>query len=54
VVLKLGYFEKEGQKLLGSFEIGCLRRTEKIIWADCVKKPRGITKSQGGKKSFVQ
>jgi hypothetical protein len=50
-VLKLGYFEKEGQKYLGSFEIGCLRRMEKIVWADCVKNPRSITKSQEERNS---
>jgi hypothetical protein len=48
MALKIGYFEK-GQKYLGNFEMRCWGRTEKIIWADRVKNPRSIIKSQGGK-----
>ena len=49
MVLKIGYFEKEGQKYLGSFEMRYWRKTERIIWAARVKNPRSITKSRGGK-----
>jgi hypothetical protein len=40
-MLKLGYLEK-GQKYLGSFEMRCWRRTEKIIWVDRVKKNQEV------------
>jgi hypothetical protein len=35
--LKLGYFKKVDQKYLGSFEMWCWRRMEKISWTDRVR-----------------
>ena len=37
MVLELGHFGKKDQKYLGSSEMRCWRRIEKISWTDCVR-----------------
>jgi len=51
MVLKLGHFGKK-IKYLGSFEICCWRRMERISWTDRVKNEE-ILQSQGGKERLT-